>query len=218
MMRRIIGAVCALMLFSSVGLLAQNADPVQHSELSVQVMGVFTQNTNVRNLASNPGSIRNHIVTNSAGVLVGYRYHINSWEALEGEWGYTQNGQRYYTGSVPYGTGPATYTLNSRMNDFDANEVITTPRLLGFFQPFILAGGGVVMFSPSDANFPGATRQTEGMWDYGAGFDFNIDHLGARFEFRELNFKTPDFGLPNLLATHRTTHTASPSVGLIFTF
>ncbi|MGH9534577.1 MAG: hypothetical protein ACRD2E_06940 [Terriglobales bacterium] len=214
-MKRVIGTVCALVLLSTVSLWAQD---LQHSELSIQVMGVFTQNANVNNLTASPTSIQNDIVTDSAGVLVGYRLHLTSWEALEAEWGYTQNGQRYYASSAPYGVGPAAYSLTSRMNDLDANEVITTPRLLGFFQPFILAGGGAVIFSPSNANILGTSRQTEGMWDYGAGLDFHIDHIGARLEFRELNFKTPNYGVPKLLTINKWTHTASPSVGLVFTF
>ncbi|MGH9488921.1 MAG: hypothetical protein ACRD17_00295 [Terriglobales bacterium] len=213
-MKRAIGAVCAVIFLSSFALWAQ--DPIQHSELSVQVTGVFTSNTNVKNLTS-ATAIKNQIATNSAGVLIGYRIHLTPWEALEVEYGYTQNGQRYYTPATAPGTGPATYAISSTMNDLDANEVVTTPRLFGFFQPFLLAGGGVVMFSPRGSSLPGAQRQTEGMFDYGAGLDFHIVNIGARLEFRELNFKAPYFGLP-FLATNKWTRVASPSVGLIFTF
>lgn len=217
MIKRLGGAACALILISSVSLWAQNTnnDP-QHSELSIQVTGVFTQDTNVKNLTS-PTAIKNQIATNSAGVLVGYRIHLTHWEALEVEYGYTQNGQRYYTPATAPGTGPAAYAITSTMNDLDGNEVITTPRILGFLQPFVLAGGGVVIFSPHGVSLPGATRQTEGMFDYGAGLDFHIVHLGARLEFRELNFKAPYFGLA-FLKTDKWTRVASPSVGLIFTF
>lgn len=215
MIQRAVGAICALVLISSVGLWAQN-NSIQHSELSIQLTGVFTQNTNVKNLTS-PTAVQNQIATNSAGVLVGYRIHLTHWEALEAEWGYTQNGQRYYTPATAFGTGPAAYAITSTMNDFDANEVITTPRILGFFQPFVLAGGGAVIFSPSNSSVPGATRQTEGMWDYGAGLDFHIVNIGARLEFRELNFKAPYFGLA-FLKTDKWTRVATPSVGLIFTF
>lgn len=215
MIQRAAGAICALVLIFSVSLWAQD-NSVQHSELSIQVTGVFTKNTSVKNLTS-PTAVQNQIATNSAGVLVGYRIHLTHWEALEVEWGYTQNGQRYYTPATAFGTGPAAYAITSTMNDLDANEVITTPRLFGFLQPFLLAGGGAVIFSPSNANIPGARRQTEGLFDYGAGLDFHIVHIGARLEFRELNFKAPYFGLAPL-QTNKWTRVASPSVGLIFTF
>src|SRR6185437_2901279 len=62
---------------------------LQHSELSAQVTGVFTRSTN--------NTPTTHLATNSAGLLVGYRVHLNSWQALEVEYGYTRNGQSYFT-------------------------------------------------------------------------------------------------------------------------
>ncbi len=212
----------ALLLASGAG--AQQAagstgnnsgDPSQPSELSVQVSGVFTRSTTIAN-AVNPTTVNKHIATNSAGLLVGYRYHFNSWEALEAEFGYTENGQRYYTPATAGGTSGAAYAITSRMYDLDANEVITTPRLLGFFQPFVLAGGGAIAFQPN-SNPYGATTQWRPMFDYGAGLDFHIVHLGARIEYRGLIFKVPYFGLA-ALNTNKYTHIASPSIGLVLTW
>ncbi len=186
----------------------------QHSELSAQATGVFWRSTNISNVTS--GEIDQHIATNSVGLLLGYRYHFNSWEALEAEFGYTQNGQRYYTPATAGGASGAAYAINSRMFDVDANEVITTPSLLGIFQPFVLAGGGMLGFVPR-ANPYGANNQWRPMFDYGAGLDFHIFHLGARLEYRGLIFKVPDFGLA-ALNTNKFTHIASPSLGLVFTW
>ncbi len=202
----------ALLMIFALSAFAQS----HQGEFSAQVSGVFTKNTNFNNVTSSPSSVNHQIATNSAGLLFGYRYQFNSWEALEVEYGYTENGQRYYTPATAGNSSGLAYAITSKMNDFDFNEVITTPRLAGFFQPFILAGGGALIFVPSHNTF-GAASQTRAMFDYGAGLDFHIGHLGARVEYRGLIFKVPDFGVP-ALASNRYTQIASPSVGLVFTF
>jgi len=180
---------------------------VQHSEFSAQVSGVFTRSTE-----NNP---TDHVAANSAGLLLGYRYHFNGWEAVEVEYGYTRNGQSYFTPATAAGAPAANNFVTADMHQLIANEVITTPRLFHFFQPFILAGGGAVMFRPRSG--PGVSNQTRGAFNYGAGVDFHIDHLGARLEYQGLIFKVPDFNNP-ILRVNKWTHVAQPSIGLVFTF
>ncbi len=180
---------------------------VQHSEFSVQLSGVLTRNAN------NTPTTR--VATNSAGLLIGYRYHVNSWEALEVEYGYTRNGQSYFTqGTAP--NAPATNSfVTANMHQFIANEVVTTPRLFNFLQPFVLIGGGAVDFRPRSG--VGVSNQLRGAVNYGAGVDFHIIHLGARLEYQGLLFKVPDFNNP-ALRVNKWTHIAQPSIGLVFTF
>ncbi len=201
-----------LILSLALSALAQS----HQGEFSAQVSGVFTKNTNFNNVTNSPSSVNHQIATNSVGLLFGYRYHFNSCEALEMEYGYTENGQRYYTPATAGNSSGLAYAITSQMHDIDFNEVITTPRLAGFFQPFILAGGGALIFVPTNNTF-GPSSQTRAMFDYGAGLDFHIGHLGARVEYRGLIFQVPDFGVP-ALASNRYTHLAAPSVGLVFTF
>ncbi|HXE32143.1 MAG TPA: hypothetical protein VN515_10130 [Terriglobales bacterium] len=184
-------------------------DDVQHSELSVQVSGVLTRNTN--------NAPTTHLATNSAGLLVGYRVHLNHWEALEVEYGYTSNGQRYFTAPTAGNTSGFAGAVTARMHQFIANEVVTTPRLFGFLQPFVLAGGGALYFRPRSDSLVAANNQWRGAFNYGAGVDFHIMHLGARAEYQGLIFKVPNFGNP-LLNVNKFTHVAQPSVGLVFTF
>ncbi|MGH9466520.1 MAG: hypothetical protein ACRD1Y_04130, partial [Terriglobales bacterium] len=138
-------------------------------------------------------------------------------EALEIEYGYTRNGQRYATPATAPGTTGANYAITSNMQELIGNEVITTPRILGFFQPFILGGGGAVMFSPHGSSLISLSGQTRAALNAGAGVDFHVFSLGARAEFQELWFKIPDFG-NTLLAVNKWTHVAQPSVGIILTF
>ena len=187
---------------------AQSSD-IQHSELSIQVTGVFTTSTN--------NTPTTHLATNSAGLLVGYRLHFNSWEALEVEYGYTRNGQSYFTPATAGGAPAANNLIQANMQEGVVNEVVTTPRLLGFLQPFILGGGGVVNFHPRRTSAIAARTQTRGAINYGFGMDFHLFHIGARAEYQGLIFKIPDFKNP-LLAVNKYTHVAQPSVGLILTF
>ncbi|MGH9412753.1 MAG: hypothetical protein ACRD0Y_03345 [Terriglobales bacterium] len=194
----------------TVGLsLAAGAQGLQHSEISLQVSGLFNSNNN--------GTPTHHLATNSAGLLLGYRLHLTRWEALEVEYGYTRNGQRYATPATAPGTPGTNYAITSNFQELIANEVVTTPKVFGIFQPFILGGGGAVLFSPRGASTIALLRQTRGAVNAGAGVDFHVAHLGFRAEFQELWFKIPDFRNP-LLTVNKWTHVAQPSVGLIFTF
>lgn len=206
----LLGAVCVGL---AVGGWAQsqsassNSD-LQRSELSVQVSGVLTHNAN-----NGPTT---HLANNSAGLLLGYRVHLSSWEALEVEYGYTRNGQSYFTPATAGGAPATNYAVQANMHQLIFNEVLTTPRIFGFLQPFVLAGGGLIFFRPTSASVI-ANNQRRGAFNYGGGFDFHIGHLGARAEYQGLIFKVPDFGNP-LLAVNKWTHVAQPSVGLVFTF
>lgn len=206
----LIGLVSAAL---GLGLLAQtsatNNNDLQHSEFSVQVSGVLESHTN--------NTPTTHLATHSAGLLVGYRLHLTPWEALEVEYGYTRNGQRYFTPATAGGAPAANFAITANMQSFIANEVITTPRILGFLQPFILGGGGVVLFQPRGPSSIVVSNQVKGAVNYGVGFDFHIGHLGARAEYQGLIFKVPDFKNP-LLTVNKWTHVAQPSVGLVFTF
>ena len=181
---------------------------VQHNEIAIQYDGVFT--------AHRGGAPTHYLATRSGGFLIDYRMHVNSWEAFEVQYGYTRNGQSYFTPATAAGAPAANYYIAANMHQLFVNEVVTTPKFAGF-QPFVLGGGGALFFRPRGASAIAASNQTRGAFDYGVGLDFTVDHIGARIEYRGLIFKVPDFGNP-LLTTDRWTHVAQPSVGLVFTF
>lgn len=182
---------------------------VQRSEFSLQVSGVFVSGTH--------NAPTTHVANHSAGLLAGYRFHINGWEALEVEYGYTRNGQRYFTPGTAPGSPGTNFAITANMQEAIANEVVTTPRIAGFLQPFVVAGGGLVFFNPRGPSTIALKNQKRGAFNFGVGLDFHIVHIGARAEFQELLFKVPDFGNP-LLTVDKWTNVAQPSVGLILTF
>jgi outer membrane immunogenic protein len=174
------------------------------SEVSVQGTGFFTKdndNNGIQNKA-----------TESGGFLLGYRYNFNRWLSAEANYGWSQNSQIYF-GSF----GSARVQTN--VHQVTGSAVVKLPAI-AHLQPYVLAGGGALIFDPTDAssNFFGATRETRGTFLYGAGADYDFTrHLALRVEYRGFVYKVPNFNLSSL-ESDSWTHTAQPSAGLVFKF
>lgn len=191
-------ALAAIMLLS----LAASAQEVR-SEISVQGTGFFTKD-------SDNNGIRNH-ATNSGGFIVGYRYNLNRWLAAEANYGYTRNTQSLF------GSAPASVEANA--HEITGAAVVKLPALAKL-QPFVIAGGGALVFDPTDrgSNFAAATRETRGTFLYGAGADYVFaKHWALRAEYRGLVYQAPSFNVASL-KSDAWTHTAQPSAGIVFRF
>ena len=172
------------------------------SEVSVQGTGLFTKDS------SNNG-IQNHS-TDSGGVLIGYRYSINRWLAAEGNYGWSRNTQDFFGGAA---------RVQTNLHEATGSAVVKL-RMIGKVQPFVRAGGGALVFDPTDksSNLAGATRQTRGAFLYGAGADYPLTRrLALRAEYRGFLYKVSDFNLTSL-NSDAWTHTAQPSAGFVYRF
>jgi outer membrane immunogenic protein len=175
------------------------------SEISVQGTGFYTKD-------STGQGIRQH-ATDTGGFLVGYRYNLNRWLAAETNYGFVRNTQQY---SVPLGFAG----IQSDVHQLTGELVLKVPSPVRFkINPYLLAGGGALLFSPTNNNLiAGADTQAKGAFVYGGGADFPLSrHFSLRGEYRGLVYKTPDFGL-SALNTDAVTHTAQPSAGIVFRF
>lgn len=191
------------------GAMAAGGGTLQHSEFSIQLSGIYQAHTASGTVKDAP--------TDSGGLLVGYRLHLGHWSALEAEYGYTRNSQVFYTPSLGPLSPAANYGVVASSHEFVVNEVVNTPRLAGIFQPFVLAGGGIVIFVPHGSTAIAVHDQGRGAINYGAGVDFHVDHVGLRIEYQGLVFKVPNFK-NDALNVNRFTNLSQPSAGLIFTF
>jgi outer membrane immunogenic protein len=193
-------ALISAILALSVAAVAQE----YRSEVSVQGTGFFTKN-------SQGNDIQNR-ATETGGVLVGYRYTINRWLAAEANYGYARNTQSFL-GSVPA-------RIQANVHEITGSAVVKLP---GFakVQPFVLAGGGALVFDPTGnagGAFVGATQETKGAFLYGGGADYALmNHISLRAEYRGLVYKAPSFNLTSL-DTDIWTHVAQPSGGIVFRF
>jgi opacity protein-like surface antigen len=173
-------------------------------EVTIQGSGLFPEETTQSGVTSKP--------TYSGGVLAGYRFNINKWLAVEGNYDYFRNSQKYSNSA-----GLAFVPTNLHAVTGLAVLKIPTSGLMKYYlRPYALAGGGAMIFDPRDTI--SLSEQTRGSFVYGAGADVLLArHMAIRAEYRGLVYKVPDFGL-SPLRMDKFTHAAVPSAGLVFTF
>jgi opacity protein-like surface antigen len=207
-MRRtfVLSAVAFIFLFIASGF-AQD----YKSEVSIQGTANIPKNSDNIDIP--------HEATKSGGFLIGYRYHLNSWFAVQGDYGYTRNTQKYFD---PF-FGET--DIQANMHQLTGEAVITAPSR-SRVRPYALAGVGALFFRPTNSLtnlFVGVgnntgNNQTKPAFVYGGGVDFDISrYLAFRAEYRGLVYKIPDFQLPGL-SSDNFTHLAQPSVGLVWRF
>lgn len=157
--------------------------------------------------------------TKSGGFLAGYRYHLSPMFAIQGDYGYTRNTQKFF--DPVFGETD----IQANMQQLTGEAVITAPSQ-SKVRPYGLAGIGALSFRPTNSlsnNFIGigkgsGNNQTRVAFVYGGGVDFDLTpYVALRAEYRGLLYKIPDFQIPGL-AADAFTHTAQPSVGLVWRF
>jgi len=177
------------------------------SEVSIQGTGFFTSGVTGNGTAYN--------ATETAGGLATYRYHMNRWVSVEGAYGYQVNSQKYLLGSGDFRTQAGIHQLTGSL-------VLNLPnRGHSRLNPYILAGGGALLFEPMSNQFDtfsGAQGQAKGVFVYGVGVNYALSkRFSMRAEYRGLVYRTPDFGF-TAFATNSTTQTAVPSLGFTYRF
>jgi outer membrane immunogenic protein len=201
MKRGLFVTVASILLFTIIA----TAQEVRN-EVSVQGTGSFTKDSDGN------GTSRN--ATNTGGLQVGYRYNINRWLSAEANYGYDRNTQRYSSDA-----GQA--RVQSDIHGVTANAVVKLPFHISNFSPYALAGGGALIFRPTNNSggfVPSADTQARGAFLYGAGADYVLtNHFSLRAEYRGFVYKDPDFGLQSL-KTDTWTHTSQPSAGVVYRF
>jgi opacity protein-like surface antigen len=199
-MRR--GAVIALafIFLLAIAVRAQEG----RSEVSAQGTGFFTKDSSGRGVS--------RTATNTGGFMVGYRYHINRWLSAEGNYGFDRDTQKYFSNL-------AESRVKSDVHLATADLAVKLPLRLTKFNPYVLGGGGGMMFHPTgNSNLIGAGTQAKGAVLYGAGTDYVLSrHFSLRAEYRGFVYKDPDFGVRSV-NTNTWTHTAQPSAGIVYRF
>lgn len=175
------------------------------NEVTIQGSGFFNKETGDKGITNTP--------TNSGGVMAGYRFNLKRWLAVEGDYDYFRNSQKFVASSgttfIPMNVHAATGTAIVKLPSF---KVPT----LKIASPFVLAGGGAMFFDPRGGS--ALDVQTRGAFVYGGGVDVPVSrHFLVRAQYRGFVYKTPDFEQTSL-KVDKYTHSAVPSAGLVFTF
>ncbi len=169
-------------------------------EFTVQGSGVFPRQTSKGALTSKP--------TASGGVMAGFRVNLSNWVAVEGDYDYLRNSEKFFSSNE----------LTRIPMDVHAVTAVGIVRLPTFrnVRPFALAGGGLMVFDARNTFASGS--QERGTFVYGGGFDVPVvRHVGLRAEYRGFLYKPPDFDT-SVLKIDKFTHAAVPSAGLVFNF
>ena len=201
-MKRNLLAILALIFLSAITALSQEV----RNEVSVQATGFFTKDSDGLGISQK--------ATQSGGILAGYRYRINRWFSAEANYGYNRATEQYFSGS-------GVSRIQANVNSVTSDVVVNLPLRFHRFLPYVLGGGGALIFSPTN-NFggfvPGTDTQAKGAFVYGGGADYVITRrVSLRAEYRGFVYKAPDFGFGNL-STDKWTHMAVPSGGLVLRF
>jgi opacity protein-like surface antigen len=197
--------LAALAIVACIALLSSRAVAQEvRSEVSVQGTGFFTKDASGNGIKDQ--------ATKTGGLLIGYRYNITRWLAAEANYGYDRNTQSYI--------GSMSGRVQANIHQITGSAVVKLPRFAKI-QPYALAGGGGLLFDPTNnagGTVTGATSQARGTFLYGGGADYALTrHLSLRAEYRGFVYKSPSFNLASL-KTDTWTHTAQPSAGIVFRF
>ena len=201
------------------------------AEVFVTGFGLFTSHDAGNSIA--------HQATESGGLSVGYRFHLNAWSGFEGRYGFSRDSQKYDIGGT-------VSSIPAYLAEITGSYVYSLP-LVHRLQPFLEGGGGIVHFSPgaygnaSNGNptgsgspgpysigqfaapvyagsSPGIDSQSRPAFVYGMGMDFQAwRHFSFRIEYRGLAYKTPDFNHAGL-QTNAFGFLSEPSFGVAYHF
>jgi opacity protein-like surface antigen len=181
-------------------------DGFMRHEFSVQGTGFFTKDSQQN------GTLEHS--TNTGGVLLNYRFHINGWLAAEASYGYDRNTQESFSslGST---------AIQANVHQATGALVVDFPVSIHRFRPYVLAGAGALVFDPAGnagGFVTGAQWQARPAFVYGGGVDYSlVRHLALRVEYRGFVYDRPDFGIAGL-TSNTLAHSAEPSAGLVFHF
>jgi opacity protein-like surface antigen len=153
--------------------------------------------------------------TGSLGLLASYRYMLTPHSALELNYGFTQNQQKYIVSF----NGPDGQRIHSREQELTGAYVYS----LNFkrYSPFLEAGVGAIIFTPIK-DFGTQTLDTKQNTNigglFGGGLAYELSpSFDIRVEYRGFVVKAPDYGIGNF-KTNRYEVFSIPAVGVAYHF
>ncbi len=169
-------------------------------EFTVQGSGIFPKQTSKGALTSKP--------TSSGGIMAGIRVNLSNWFAVEGDYDYMRNSEKFFTSS-------SVTRLPMNLHAVTATGIVRLPTFRNV-RPFALAGGGMMVFEPRET--VAVETQYRSTFVYGGGFDVPVvRRVMLRAQYRGFVYKVPDFDT-SALKIDKFSHAAVPSAGLVFTF
>ena len=152
-------------------------------------------------------------MTGALGLLLSYRYMLTPKSALELNYSFAQDSQKYATSFEPYAR------VHSRQEEVTGAYVynLTFKR----YNPFAEVGVGTLLFTPvldPGTNLLGtkSTKAIAGL--FGAGLAYELSpSFDIRVEYRGFLTKAPNFGETNF-STNRYEVISMPTIGVAYHF
>jgi outer membrane immunogenic protein len=194
--------LCALIL-SSVTVFGQES----RQDVSASAFGLISPDVT--------GNAVHKTSTNTVGFLGSYRYMLTPRSALELNYGFAQNSNKYTTSFIPDGR------IHTRQQELSAAYVYNMT--FKKFNPFAEVGVGAMIFSPIKDNLTNnldAKQNTNLGALFGAGVAYELSpSFDIRLEYRGFLVKTPDFGVVNSdFKTNRYMVLSTPALGVAYHF
>jgi opacity protein-like surface antigen len=190
-------------------ILACGIGSAQQTDVSVSAIGIFTNSV--------AGNGLEESATASGGGLFSFRHFGQQHNGVEVNYAYTKNSQRYNDLS-----GASVADVQSSIHELTGAYVFHFTK--GSFQPFALAGGGLLIFSPTNSAInsadPSISRQDKPAFLYGVGLDYRVSKkVALRMQYRGLVYEAPDFyGAAVAIHTSTAMQMREPSIGLSYRF
>ena len=203
--------LCLLTGFSGPSASGQVVTPLGRQldriDLAVSGVGEFTGNTSGTNYLNQPLTQK---PSTTLGALITIRYVKSPLLGAEFNYGYaryTQNYSQYIIGGA-----------QSKATEYTVGYLAHTPEVLGL-KTFAGGGLGVVAFTPTPFGGQGLPEQGRLAFYYTLGVEQSVisPHFGLRAQFRQVFYKSPDFG-QNYLTINQRTSTYEPGVGFYLRF
>jgi hypothetical protein len=203
---------------------------VKNTDVNVNIYGTFPSTATGNASAASPtdtippGTTSLKQSANSAaGFRIGVRHVFSPIFGLEANFGYNPATQNF-TGGTSIQDG----VVYSHAKVFTFDYVATVPRVYHGFQPFVLAGGGLISYNissyiaapPGQPALPVKPIKVP-TFEYGVGADYHPtmfpNFMSIRLQYRGLVGHAPGYKNP-LLATNSLINIAEPQVGVVFKF
>ncbi|MBV8551789.1 MAG: outer membrane beta-barrel protein [Acidobacteriaceae bacterium] len=203
----------------SLGLFVTGAQAQEgyNNEITVSAFGSFQKGVT--------GNGVDQTAEHQPGVLATYRYYFRNNQALEFDYGFSRYNQQFTgAGSTPLNLTSLGLSGTSLAVPTDTHEgtlsYVYRFGTIHHLRPFVSAGGGVLVFSPSAGAFGTGSSTTFVTPDfvYSAGADVPVTRrVSLRLGYRGHVFQAPGFGIAEI-KTGSVTHMAEPFAGLSFHF
>jgi hypothetical protein len=203
LIRRTLSFLFLFLLFNSSAWQPAIGQTIKNMEGAVSVFGQFSGTSNGNGVQDKP--------TDSLGVLATVRQSFHPWLGYEVNYGYTRFSERFSV--LPF-------SQQNNLHEVSGAYLLQGPTIpfLGL-QPFGAVGVGALIFLPTTVGGQKYNQQTRVpiLYEVGVNHPIFTSHLGLRFQYRGLSYKTPDFNSPSITTNVRRM-TSEPSVGAYLRF